>query len=93
MPKTRSKRSKQSAQSSRLSVLESKVRLFKITTAVLALAAVALALYVSYPYLQLLINGQPAGHRLTGIDAPLSGAELSVINNAPNSYFEAAGRC
>jgi hypothetical protein len=65
--------------------------LFKITTAIFAIAAVVLAFVISYPYILVLVNGQPAGHRLTGIDAPLSSTELSTINNAPNSYFETAG--
>ncbi len=34
---------------------------------------------------------QPFGKRLTGINAPLNGSELSIINNAPESYFETAG--
>jgi hypothetical protein len=72
--------------------LKSKLRLFKITTVVLAVVVVVLALDLSYPSILILINGQPAGQRLTGIDAPLSSAELSAINSAPNSYFEVAGK-
>ncbi len=34
---------------------------------------------------------QPFGTRLTGINSPLSSAELSVINNASNNNFELAG--
>jgi len=34
---------------------------------------------------------QPFGHRLTNINQPLNASELSIINNAPNSYFETAG--
>ena len=32
------------------------------------------------------------GSRLTNIDEPLNATELSVINNAPESYFELAGQ-
>ncbi len=71
--------------------LESRLKLFKITTAIFAFISVILALVVSYPSINVLIKGQPAGLRLTGIDQPLSSAELSTINNAPNSYFETAG--
>ncbi|MGC8479835.1 MAG: DUF929 family protein [Candidatus Micrarchaeia archaeon] len=31
------------------------------------------------------------GDRLTNINKPLNATELSIINNAPNSYFETAG--
>jgi len=34
---------------------------------------------------------QPFGMRLTGINAPLTASELSVINNASNNNFEIAG--
>ncbi len=34
---------------------------------------------------------QPFGKRLTGINAPLNSSELSIINNASESYFETAG--
>jgi hypothetical protein len=71
--------------------LESELSLFKITTLVLAVATVILALVVSYPSIHVLVYGPPPGQRLTGIDQPLSSTELSTINNAPNSYFEVAG--
>ncbi len=32
------------------------------------------------------------GDRLTNINKPLNSTELSIINNAPNSYFEIAGQ-
>lgn len=35
-------------------------------------------------------NSTPA-HTLAGIDTPLNSTELSIINNAPASYFESAG--
>ncbi len=62
-----------------------------MTTAAFAVVAVILALAVSYPSITVLISGPPAGQRLTGIDKPLSSAELSTINNAPDGYFEIAG--
>ncbi len=31
------------------------------------------------------------GHRLTGIDSPFNASALSIINNAPDSYYETAG--
>jgi len=34
---------------------------------------------------------QPAGQRLTNINAPLDAEELAVFNNAPSSYFQTAG--
>ena len=34
---------------------------------------------------------EPFGARLTGINSPLNATELSIINNASNSYFETAG--
>lgn len=36
-------------------------------------------------------TAQPFGARLTDINEPLNATELSIINNAPNSYFEIAG--
>ena len=35
-------------------------------------------------------NTSTFGHRLAGIDQPLNATQLSVINNAPNSYFQQA---
>jgi hypothetical protein len=37
------------------------------------------------------VQNQTFGKRLTGINSPLNGSELSVINNASDSYFEIAG--
>ena len=37
-------------------------------------------------------NNQSFGSRLTNIDKPLNATELSIINNAPNNYFEIAGQ-
>ena len=39
----------------------------------------------------IITSDQPAGLRLTNINAPFNQTELSVINNAPDSYFETAG--
>jgi hypothetical protein len=36
-------------------------------------------------------TNQSFGNRLTNINQPLNNTELSIINNAPNSYFEIAG--
>ncbi|MGC8729794.1 MAG: DUF929 family protein [Candidatus Micrarchaeia archaeon] len=36
-------------------------------------------------------QNQPFGHRLTNINQPFNSSELSIINNAPDSYFEKAG--
>ena len=69
----------------------SQIRSLKITVALLAVAIAAMALYIVYPYVSLAVKGQPFGTRLTGINAPLPQQELSVINNAPDSNFEAAG--
>ncbi len=63
----------------------------KVAVAVLSVAVAALALYIAYPSVELAVSGQPYGSRLTGINSPLSSYQLSVINNAPNSYFENAG--
>lgn len=71
--------------------LESKLKKFKIISVALAIAVVILAVYAFYPSILKLISGPPIGQRLTGINAPLSSSELSVINNAPNSYFETSG--
>ncbi|MGI0100779.1 MAG: DUF929 family protein [Candidatus Micrarchaeaceae archaeon] len=67
------------------------VRRLEIVIALLVVVIVALALYIMYPYIQLSVQGQPYGNRLTGINTPLSSQQLSVINDAPNSYFETAG--
>ena len=72
-------------------ILESKLRRFKILSAVLAIALVVLAVYAFRADIILLINGPPVGQRLTGINTQLSSSELSAINNAPNSYYEIAG--
>ncbi len=85
MPETHSKKSETSKPESRL-------RLFKAATAVLSLAVIALLAFALYPSLITLINGQPFGRRLTGINSPLSSSELAAINNAPDSYFETAGK-
>lgn len=37
------------------------------------------------------IEQQPPGNRLTGINKPLNSTELAVINKAPDSFFEKGG--
>lgn len=72
--------------------LKSKVKSLKIIAAFTVIIVVALSLYVAYPSINLAINGQPFGTRLTGIDAPISTFQLAAINNAPDSNFETAGQ-
>ena len=43
------------------------------------------------PSAPVITQQQPFGHRLTNINQPFNSTELSIINNAPNSYFETAG--
>ncbi len=59
------------------------------------------AFNITSPIIQppLFLQGNPVvnitgkfGDRLTNINKPLNSTELSVINNAPNSYFETAGQ-
>lgn len=75
----------------RKSRLGATVKKLQIAVAVLAVVIVVLAAYIIYPIIQLSIRGQPFGQRLTGIDQPLTPAQLSVINNASNNDFEIAG--
>jgi hypothetical protein len=59
----------------------------------IALIAVILVLvaYIAYPAIKSAFTPAPAGKTLAGIDTPLTQSQLSVINNAPDSYFESAG--
>lgn len=57
----------------------------------LVVVIVILVAYIAYPAVESEIKGAPAGKTISGINSPLTAAELGVINNAPNSYFEAAG--
>ncbi|MDE1865268.1 MAG: DUF929 family protein [Candidatus Micrarchaeota archaeon] len=67
------------------------IRNLKIMNALLILIVAGLVIYIMWPSIKLAIAGQPLGKTLSGINAPLSPAQLSVINNAPDSYFERAG--
>ena len=71
--------------------LKKQVKFLKIIIALLVIVVAGMAFYVAYPSIQLAINGQPFGKRLTGIDTQLSSQQLSIINNASNSNFEIAG--
>ena len=46
----------------------------------------------SFPDAPIITTVQPVGLRLTNINSPLNQTELSVLNNAPNNYFETAGQ-
>ena len=72
--------------------LESRLKKFEILSVVLAVALAALVAYTLYHGMSTSASGLSPGQRLTGINAQLSGSELSVINNAPNSDFETAGQ-
>lgn len=69
------------------------VKKLELAVAVLAIAVVVLLAYVALtlPTVELSLQPTPPGQRLSGIDAPLTPAQLSVINNASNNYFEDAG--
>ncbi len=43
------------------------------------------------PAYPIISENQSFGNRLTNINKPLNTTELSIINNAPNAYFEIAG--
>ncbi len=45
----------------------------------------------TYPGYPVITQNQSFGSRLTNINAPLNSSELSIINNAPDSYFTHAG--
>lgn len=63
----------------------------KLMNAMLILIVAGLVVYIMWPSISLAIHGKPLGSTLSGINGPLSQSQLSVINNAPNSYFEKAG--
>lgn len=46
----------------------------------------------SYSDSPVITQNQSFGQRLTNINAPLNASELGGINNAPDSYFETAGK-
>jgi hypothetical protein len=64
----------------------------KLMNIALIIIVAGLVIYIMWPSISLAIRGQPLGKTLSGINNPLSLAQLDVINNAPNSYFEQAGQ-
>lgn len=71
--------------------IERKIRMLQYAVVVLAAAVVLLVLYSVYPSIASVSKPQTFGHTLAGINTQFSGQQLSVINGAPNSYFETAG--
>ena len=71
--------------------LKDVVKRLEVIIALLAVVIIALIIYIAYPMLKLTVQGQPAGHRLSGINTPLSAYQLSQINNVSNNNFEIAG--
>lgn len=47
---------------------------------------------LSLPDAPIIKEDQPFGKRLTNINAPFTNEELSIINNAPDSYFDIAAK-
>lgn len=84
---------KNGSSSSRIRAIEGRIRTLQYALAVLAAAVVVLAIYSLYPSIASAFKPQPLsfGHTLAGIDTQFSSQQLSVINGAPNSYFEIAG--
>jgi hypothetical protein len=64
----------------------------KLMNAVLILIVAGLVVYIMWPSINLAMRGKPLGSTVSGINDPLSPAQLIIINNAPDSYFEKAGR-
>ncbi|MCL5680189.1 MAG: DUF929 domain-containing protein [Candidatus Marsarchaeota archaeon] len=60
---------------------------YKASTIILLIIVLVLALALINPFKPQKLN---FGSRLTNIDAPFSQQYLSIINNAPNSYFNTA---
>ncbi len=73
------------ANSTNTPTTETKLTLYNISNQQLPQPPLSLQ---AYP---VITQQQPFGKRLTNINAPLNATELSVINNAPDSYFETAG--
>ncbi len=61
---------------------------YKYSTLVLSIALVALA---AYNITGMISTGPSFWKTTSGIDTPLTSAQLSVINDAPSSYFISAG--
>ena len=56
------------------------------------IAILVIVVVYQYASLRALNYQQSFGKRLTGINTPLSAAQMAVINNASDSYFETAGQ-
>lgn len=69
----------------------SSMQMLKIMNVLLILIVAGLVIYVMWPSISSAVKGQPLGNTLSGINTPLSQAQLAVINNAPDSYFQKAG--
>jgi len=73
--------------------LEKAIRTVKIISTTALIIGILAIVIAAYPLVSGLLAG-PApnfGHTLAGINTPLTPAQLAVINNASNSYFEQAG--
>lgn len=77
--------------SATIKILRRRNKQLKILCAVLGVAVAAIFIYSQIPSINLAVNGQPFGQRLTGINNQLNAQQLAVINNASNANFEAAG--
>ncbi|MEM3841371.1 MAG: DUF929 family protein [Candidatus Micrarchaeaceae archaeon] len=64
----------------------------KLSSDYLSLSSQIKAASIVNPPNQSNIPNESFGSRLTNIDQPLNASELSIINNAPNSYFEEAAQ-
>ena len=58
---------------------------------ILTVAVIVLAVALLYKFGLFNLFSPNFGNTIAGINTPLTPAQLSVINNAPNSYFESAG--
>lgn len=63
-------------------------KLSNITSQISSLSAPAAQNTTNISYFA---DNAPFGSRLTNISQPINASQLSIINNAPNSYFEQAG--
>jgi len=71
----------------KLRSLERRKNYYKASTIILLILVLVLAIAIVNPFKPQKLN---FGSRLTNIDVPFSSQYLSVINNAPNSYFNTA---
>ncbi|MDE1869186.1 MAG: DUF929 family protein [Candidatus Micrarchaeota archaeon] len=77
--------------SATIKTLQKRNRQLKYVSVGLAIAVVLIGIYSQTSSINVAINGQPFGQRLTGINNPLTPQQLSVINNASDANFETAG--